>query len=67
MNDRNIAALQPMRHRLSPASRDVLDEFAQARSKWLIPRLLGLRRSGVYCQTVLSNLALAGAALLKKL
>lgn len=67
MNDRNIAALERMRHRLSPHSRYVLDEFIRARSRPLIPRVAGIRRSGIYCQTVLSNLALIGATLLKKL
>jgi hypothetical protein len=67
MNDRNIAALHRMRHRLSPESLCVLDEFSRARGEWLIPRVLGVRRSGVYCQTPLSNLALIGATLLKKL
>ena len=67
MNDRNIAALQRMRHRLSPQSLRVLDEFSRARGKWMIPRVLGIRRSGVYCQTALSNLALIAATVLKKL
>lgn len=67
MNDRNIAALQRMRHRFSPASLHVLDEFSRARNKWLIPRVRGFLRSGVYCQTRLSNLALIGALLFKKL
>jgi glycosyltransferase involved in cell wall biosynthesis len=67
MNDRNIAALQRMRHRLSPQSLRVLDEFTRARGRWLVPRVLGIRRSGIYCQTVVSNLALIGATLLKKL
>jgi glycosyltransferase involved in cell wall biosynthesis len=67
MNDRNIAALQRMRHRLSPENLSVLDGFARARRAWLIPRLLEVRRSGVYCQTPLSNLALIGATLLNKL
>ncbi len=67
MNDCNIVALERMRHRLAPRSRYVLDEFARARSTWLAPRVLGVRRSGVYCQTLLSNLALIGAVLLKRL
>jgi glycosyltransferase involved in cell wall biosynthesis len=67
MNDRNIVALQRMRHRLSPQSLSVLDEFSRARGEWLIPRVLGIKRSGVYCQTLLSNLAMIGATLLKKL
>jgi glycosyltransferase involved in cell wall biosynthesis len=67
MNDSNIAALERVRHRMSPASLRVLDEFARARRRALVPRLLGIRRSGVYCQTPLSSFALATAALLKKL
>ena len=67
MNDRNIAALQRMRHRLSPQSLRVLDEFTHARGKWLVPRVIGIRRSGIYCQTAVTNLALMGATLLKKL
>lgn len=67
MNERNLAALQRVRHRLAPESLRVLDEFARARGTWLVPRVLGILRSGVYCQTRLTNLALAAAALLKKL
>ena len=67
MNDRNIAALQRMRHRFTPESARVLDEFTRARDATLIPRLRGVRRSGVYCQTPLSSAALLGSVLLKKL
>ncbi len=67
MNDRNIDALQRMRHRLSPQSVRVLDEFARARADRFVPRIIGIRRSGIYCQTAVSNLALIGAVLLKKL
>jgi hypothetical protein len=67
MNDRNIAALQCMHHRLSPHSLHVLAEFSRARGGWLIPRALGVRRAGVYCQTRLSNLALTAATVLNRL
>ena len=67
MNDHNIAALRRVRHRLTAETRCALDEFARARDAWLLPRVFGVRRSGVYCQTVLSNLALIGATLLNKL
>ncbi|MEO7725830.1 MAG: glycosyltransferase family 2 protein [Burkholderiales bacterium] len=67
MNDRNIAALQSVRHRLSPQALSLLHDFSHARAAGLVPRVLGIWRSGVYCQTLLSNLALAGASLLKKL
>jgi hypothetical protein len=67
MNDRNIAALKRMRHRLAPENLRVLDEFAQARGGGLVTRMLGVRRSGVYCQTFLSGLALFGATITKRL
>ncbi len=67
MNDRNIAALQRVRHRLTPEALDVLREFSRARAAGFLPRVCGIWRSGVYCQTPLSNLALAGASFLKKL
>ncbi|MDB5809352.1 MAG: glycosyl transferase family 2, partial [Betaproteobacteria bacterium] len=67
MNDRNIAALERVADRLSPRSRRVLDEMSRSRDDRLIPRMLGIRRSGVYCQTVLSSVALVAATVLKKL
>jgi glycosyltransferase involved in cell wall biosynthesis len=67
MNDCNIEALQRVRHRLSPDSLRVLDEFAAARRGGLVRRVLGVRRAGVFCQTPLSNLALNASTLLKKI
>lgn len=67
MNERNIAALGRMRHRLSPQSAEVLEAFSQARGERIWARVLGVRRSGVYCQNWISNLALTAATLLKKL
>jgi len=67
MNDRNIAALQRMRHRLSPRSLVVLDQFRDARNQWFLPRLIGVKRSGIYCQTAISNVAMIVAALFKRI
>jgi len=67
MNDGNIAALQRMRHRLSPDSARVLDGFIDARRKSLLPRVLGVRRAGVFCQTLLSSVALYTSMLLNRL
>ena len=67
MNERNIAALGRLRHRLSPQSLYVLDAFSQARNDWLIPRVLGVKRSGVYGQALLQNVALIVATVLKRL
>ena len=65
-NDRNILALQRLRTQLSPESRKVLDRFAAARNSWLFPRLIGLKRSGIYRQTTFGNLALVAGAIFKK-
>jgi glycosyltransferase involved in cell wall biosynthesis len=67
MNDRNIIALERMHHRLTSNNLRVLVEFTRARDRWLVPRLLGIWRSGIYCQTAISNLAMIGATLLKKI
>ena len=66
-NDRNIQALQRLRNKLSPESREILDCFAAARNRWLVPRLIGLKRSGIYRQTMFGNLALIAGAMLKKI
>jgi hypothetical protein len=50
MNDRNFAALRRVRHRMSPEALAVLDEFERARHAWLLPRIIGIRKSGVYLQ-----------------
>ena len=65
-NDRNIQALQHLRSRLTPENREILDKFASARNRWLLPRLIGLWQSGVYRQTFLGNLGLIVAAILGK-
>jgi glycosyltransferase involved in cell wall biosynthesis len=67
MNDCNIAALQRVRHRLSAESLRVLDQFSRARGRSLFARVAGMRHSGVYCQTALSSIALAGAILMNRI
>ena len=66
-NDLNTSALEPVRDLLSPASHRTLDEFLAARKKSLIPRLVGLKRSGIYRQSWLSNLGLIVAAIFNKI
>lgn len=66
-NDGNIAALRAMSHRLTPENREILERFARAREMSLIPRLIHLKRSGLYRQTVLGNLGLVAAAVFRKL
>ncbi|HEY5800586.1 MAG TPA: glycosyltransferase family 2 protein [Burkholderiaceae bacterium] len=63
----NIRALEKIHYRLTPESQRILADFKQARQQWLLPRLAGLLRAGIYRQTVLGNLGLAAAALLNKI
>jgi len=65
--DTNIEALQSLQFDLTPENREILGRFAQARSKSLIPRLIGLKRSGIYRQTLLGNLGLFVAGIFKKI
>ena len=66
MNGRNLAALQRIRHRLTSGNQAVLEEFERARQQGLAGRVMGMRRSGVYCHTSLGNLGLAAATVFKK-
>lgn len=66
-NGRHIRALRGLRARLTPESWETLNAFAAARDRWLIPRLLGLKQSGVYRQRLSGNLSLIAAAVLKKI
>lgn len=66
-NERNLDALRSVDCPLTHESRVVLARFAEVRSKSALRALIGLRRSGVYRQTLLGNLGLSAAALLGKL
>jgi glycosyltransferase involved in cell wall biosynthesis len=66
-NDRNLQALQRIRTRLTPENRQMLDQFAEARTQGLWPRLAGLWKSGIHRQTFMGNAALVLAAVLNKI
>lgn len=63
----NIAALRTLSHRLTPENLEVLERFARAREMSLIPRLIHLKRCGIYRQTFFGNLGLIAAAIFRKL
>ncbi len=65
-NDRNIKALQGIRPYLTTENQKYLDEFATAKTRWLIPYLWGLYKAKIHRQTLLGNLGLIVAAILKK-
>ncbi|SDP55838.1 Glycosyl transferase family 2 [Ectopseudomonas guguanensis] len=66
-NDGNIAALFTLEHRLTPENQALLRRFVDARSMSLIPRVVHIKRSGVYRQTLLGNIGLIAAAILGKI
>jgi hypothetical protein len=52
---------------MSAASRATFDTFSAARKQGLIGRILGVRRSGVYRQTVLGSIGLVIGTILNKI
>lgn len=66
-NDSNIACLRKLQHQLTPESGETLDCFARARKMSLLPRLVHLKRSGIYRQTLYGNLGLIVAAIFGKI
>jgi glycosyltransferase involved in cell wall biosynthesis len=67
-NATNIAALCRLPpHLITPENRKTLELFAAARTASLAKRLVYLRQSGVYRQTLLGNLGLLAAAVMKRI
>jgi len=66
-NDINIDGLRKIQHKLTPESLEILERFDKARQMSLIPRLINLKRSGIYRQTLLGNLGLIVAAIFRKI
>lgn len=66
-NQTNVAGLETIRHRLTEENRLALDRFKALRAQGLAGRLLNLKRSGVYRQTLLGNLGLIMAAVIKEI
>jgi glycosyltransferase involved in cell wall biosynthesis len=67
-NAKNIAALNSIpKHLITAQNRTVLMLFAKATTASLPRRLIYLKRSGVYRQTLLGNLGLVIAAIIKRI
>ena len=66
-NDLNIKALASVRGRLTPRNQQVLDQFVAARQTSLLPRMVGLKSSGIYRQTLFGKLGLIAAAVFNKI
>lgn len=65
--DINTKALQKIYADLTPENRKIFDLFCEARTRPLLPRLVGLKHAGIYRQTLHGNISLIAAALLNKL
>lgn len=65
-NDVNLAVLGRVRHLLTTENQATLDDFTAARGAAMHRRLLLLRRSGVYRQSLVENVGLFGGALLRR-
>jgi glycosyltransferase involved in cell wall biosynthesis len=66
-NSINIEELKKLDNILTPENIKTLDLFEQARSKPLLLRLIQMKKSGVYRQTLLGNLGLIAAAVFGKI
>ena len=66
-NTTNIKALTEVEDLLTAENRHALKTFGLARKRCLAPRIWGIWQSGVYRQTLMGNLGLIAATLLKKL
>ncbi|WGZ93715.1 MAG: glycosyltransferase family 2 protein [Candidatus Thiothrix putei] len=66
-NDGQLRSLMCNRGILAPRNQQLLDKFFRARSRWLLPRLLGFWQVGIYREPLWSHLGLIAAALLKKI
>jgi glycosyltransferase involved in cell wall biosynthesis len=65
--DLNVAALSRLRPRMSPENRQIFDLFCKARQGPLLQRAKMFAQAGVYRQTLLGNIGLAAAVVLKKI
>lgn len=66
-NEQNIQALDAMHHRLSIDSQLTLTHFKRARKQKILRRILGVWLAGLYRQTLLGNLGLMLATIMKKI
>jgi glycosyltransferase involved in cell wall biosynthesis len=66
-NDKNIKALNSIKNVLTDNNKEILHNFENARSMWLLPRLYYLRKCGIYRQTIFGNLGLVLAAVFNKI
>ena len=65
--DLNVVAINAMRDHLTPKNKQILDQFVVARQQPLFRRMLALKSSGIYRQTLFGKLGLIVAAMFNKI
>jgi len=65
--DANIAALKPIVPKMTPANRALYERFRSARQRSLVPRTIGIVRTGIYHQTRLGDLGLLASAIFNRI
>lgn len=65
--DLNVMALTRLRPHMTTENRQIFDLFSKARNRPLLQRAAMFAQAGVYRQTLLGNLGLAAAVVLKKI
>ena len=63
----HVAALAPFRSHMTPENRALFDLFRASRKRGFFGRQIGFLHSGVYRQTLLGNLGLLAATVLKRI
>jgi glycosyltransferase involved in cell wall biosynthesis len=66
-SDLNVEALMRLRPRMNAENRRIFDLFCKARHRPLLQRARMFAQTGVYRQTLLGNIGLAAAVVLKKI
>jgi glycosyltransferase involved in cell wall biosynthesis len=65
-NDSNIALMKNMENKMSVESKTTLDIFSKARSEYVFKRIINIRRSGIYRQTLYGNIGIYVSAIFGK-
>lgn len=66
-NELHVIALKSNEELLNSENKKIFNQFSLARKKGIVSRLIGLKRAGVYRQTLMGNLGLMAAAIFGKI
>uniref|UniRef100_UPI00334064C8 glycosyltransferase family 2 protein n=1 Tax=Castellaniella defragrans TaxID=75697 RepID=UPI00334064C8 len=66
-SDIHLKALQILKQHMTPENRCIMEIFSKARANWLLPRLAGYKKAGVYRLTFTGNIGMVIASVLNRL